>query len=142
MYIHVTTINESATLKPDAHDETFVCNFCMQLLCLSYTPVQTIKLLYATSHYLLPFHAKIMHMHKAFVNMVLTMSDCHCTCNATFKWTDNCIIRRCWTRRWIQRRNVYGARHALLEKLRNEDPKSLKSFLRITGKLTSEIAQL
>ena len=39
------------------------------------------------------------------------------------------IIRRCWTRRWIQRRNVYGAHNALLEELRNEDPKSLKNFL-------------
>ena len=39
------------------------------------------------------------------------------------------IIRSCWSRRWIQRSNVYGANHALLEELRNEDPKSLKKHL-------------
>ena len=38
------------------------------------------------------------------------------------------IIRSCWTRRWIQRRKIYGAHHALLEELRNENPKSLKNF--------------
>ena len=44
--------------QPDTHDETFVCNFCLQLLCVSYTTVQTMKLLYATSHYLLLFPQK------------------------------------------------------------------------------------
>ena len=36
-----------------------------------------IKLLFATSHYLLPFSTKIMHIYayKAFVNMVLTKED-------------------------------------------------------------------
>ena len=48
----------------------------MKFLCVSYTTVQTMKLLYATSHYLLLFPAKIMHiMHKAFVNMLLTEED-------------------------------------------------------------------
>ena len=41
---------------------TFVCNFCLQLLCVSYSTVQTMKLLYATSPYLLLFPAKIMHI--------------------------------------------------------------------------------
>ena len=44
-------------VKPDTHDETFVCNFCLQLLCVSYTTVQTMKLLSATLHYLLLFPA-------------------------------------------------------------------------------------
>ena len=47
--------------KPDTHDETFICNLCMQFLCVPYTTVQTMKPLYATSHYLLLFPAKIMH---------------------------------------------------------------------------------
>ena len=38
------------------------CNFYMQFLCVSYTTVQTMKRLYATSHYLLLFPAKIMHI--------------------------------------------------------------------------------
>ena len=50
------------TVKPDTHDETFVCNFCLQLLCVSYSTVQTMKLLYATSPYLLLFSAKIMNI--------------------------------------------------------------------------------
>ena len=52
---------DQSSLKTDTHDETFVCNLCMQLLCVPYTTVQTMKLLYATSHYLLLFPAKIMH---------------------------------------------------------------------------------
>ena len=85
-------------LKPDTHDETFVCNFCLQFLCVSYSTVQTMKLLYATSHYLLLFPAKIMHICiKPLSTLCLLrttkllpiVSDCHCTCNATFKWTAN-----------------------------------------------------
>ena len=49
-------------LKPDTHDGTFICNFCMQLLCVSYITVQPMKLLYATSHYLLLFPTKIIHI--------------------------------------------------------------------------------
>ena len=45
----------------------------MRFFGVSYTTVQTIKLLYETSLYPLPFLAKIMH--KAFVNMVLTEED-------------------------------------------------------------------
>ena len=33
-----------SSLKPDTHDETFVCNLCMQLLCVPYTTVQTMQL--------------------------------------------------------------------------------------------------
>ena len=88
--------------------------------------------MYATSHYLLLFPAKngIMHMYKAFVNMLLTeedvVSDCHCNWQHLNGPRITMIIRRCWTRRWFQRRNVYAAQRALSENLRNEDPKCLK----------------
>ena len=35
---------DQSSLKPDTHDETFVCNLCMQLLCVPYTTVQTMQL--------------------------------------------------------------------------------------------------
>ena len=35
---------DQSSLKPDTHDETFVCNLCMQLLCVPYTTVQTMHL--------------------------------------------------------------------------------------------------
>ena len=53
---------DQSSLKPETHDETFVCNLCMQLLCVPYTTVQTIEVTDdATSHYLLLFPAKIVH---------------------------------------------------------------------------------
>ena len=74
-------------------------------------------------------------MHTAFVNMVLTEEDeivvplCLIVIALAMQHLNRPrIIRKCWTRRWIQRRNVYGAHHALLEELQNEDPKSLKNF--------------
>ena len=48
----------------------------------------------------------------------------------------------CWTRPWIFRRQVYGAHHALIKELRNEDPKSLKSFLRTDMATFEELLQL
>ena len=95
-----------------------------------------------------------MHMHKAFVNMVLTEKDesvvslCLIVIALEMQHLNGPrIIRSCWTRRWIQRREIHGTHHALLEELRNEDPKSLKNFkdpflncvytfAGITGKLT------
>ena len=59
----------------------------MKLLCVSYTTVQTMKLLCATSHYLLLFPAKSMHIGRR--NCCPIVSDCHCTCYATSKWTAN-----------------------------------------------------
>ena len=82
----------------NTHNETFVINFCLQLLCVSYSAVQTMKLLYATSPYLLLFPSKIMQICiKSLSTWCLTggqnccpiVSDCHCTCNATFKWPAN-----------------------------------------------------
>ena len=35
---------DQSSLKPDTHDETFVCNLCMQLLYVPYTTVQTMQL--------------------------------------------------------------------------------------------------
>ena len=78
-------------------------------------------------------------MLKAFVNMVLTEEDeivvplCLIVIALAMQHLNGPrIIRSCWTRRWIQRRTVYpGARHALLEELRNEHPKSLKNFLKM-----------
>ena len=35
---------DQSSLKPDIHDETFVCNLCMQLLCVPYTTVRTMQL--------------------------------------------------------------------------------------------------
>ena len=35
---------DQSSLKPDTHDETFVCNLCIQLLCVPYTTVQTMQL--------------------------------------------------------------------------------------------------
>ena len=48
------------------------------------------------------------------------------------------IIRSCWTRRCIQRRNTYGAYHALVEEFRNEDPflNCVYTFAGFTGRLT------
>ena len=122
-------------IKPDTHDETFVCNFCLQLFSVSCTTVRTMKILYATSYHLLLFPAKIMHMHKAFVNMVLTKENkivvllCLIVIALSMQHLNGLrIIRSCWTRRWIQRRNVYGAHHVFLEELRNEDPEVLKKL--------------
>ena len=82
----------------ETNDETFVWNFYMKFLCVSYITVQMMKLLHATSHYLLLLPAKIMHIcikpcqHGAYwggQNCCPIVSDCHCTCNAIFKWTAN-----------------------------------------------------
>ena len=62
MGVSVWSLFCGVVLKPDTHNETFVCTFCMQLLCVSYTTVQTMEHLYATSHYLLLFPAKIVHI--------------------------------------------------------------------------------
>ena len=65
----------NSNLKPDTHDETlsttFVYNFCLQLLCVSYTTVQTMKLLYGTSHYLLlfPMYATVYLLLKASLTL-------------------------------------------------------------------------
>ena len=83
---------DQSSLKPDTHDETFVCNLCMQLLCVPYTNTDD-----ATSHYLLLFPAKIVHTFSTWCllsmlrrrNCCPIVSDDHCTCNATFKWTAN-----------------------------------------------------
>ena len=70
-------------------------------------------------------------MHKAFVNMVLTEEDeivvplCLIVIAlAMQQLNEPGIIRSCWTRVWIQRRNEYVAHHALLKELRNEDTKT------------------
>ena len=56
--IKAPTITESfLTLKPDTHDETFVWNFCVY-----HTLLYRRWSLYATSHYLLLFPAKIMYI--------------------------------------------------------------------------------
>ena len=83
-------------------------NFCMELLYdifgVSYTTVQTMKLLYETSLYSLPFPAKIMH--KAFVNLVLTEDDevvvplCLIAIALAMQHLQGPpIIRSCWTKR-------------------------------------------
>ena len=73
-------------------------------------------------------------MHEAFVNMVLTEEDevivplCLIVIALAMQHLNGPrIIRSCWTRVWIQRRNVYGAHHALLKELRNEDTRSQKT---------------
>ena len=92
-------------------DETFVCNFTL--------PVALSRLSYAF----------------AFVNMVLTEDDesvvplCLIVIALAMQhFNGPRITRSCKTRRWIQRRKIYGAHHALLEELRYEDPKSLQNF--------------
>ena len=55
---------DQSSLKPDTHDETFVCNLCMQLLCVPYTTVQTMRLHITCCSFLLKF--------AYFFNMVLT----------------------------------------------------------------------
>ena len=107
------SLSASGNLKPDTHDETFVCNFCMQLLCVSYTTVHTMKLLYATSHYLLLFPAKIMHNLSTWCEIVVPL--CLIVIALAMQHLNGPrIIRSCWTRRWIQRRNVYRAHHIVL----------------------------
>ena len=39
--------------------------------------------------------------------------------------------RRYWVRPWINRRDTYGAYHALLKELSNEDQKGYKNFLQM-----------
>ena len=41
--------------------------------------------------------------------------------------------RSCWVRYWLsdERRNRFGAYHALMKELEREDPKSLKNFIRM-----------
>ena len=111
---NVTAGNETflGTLKPDTHDETFVWNFCIKFLCVSYTTVQTIKLLYA--NFTLPValsRQNYAYMHRAFVNMVLTEEDeivvplwLIIIALAMQPFKGPRIICSCWTRRWIQRR--------------------------------------
>ena len=79
---------DQSSLKPDTHDETFVCNLCMQLLCVPYTTVQTMQLHITCCSFPLKLCIPF--------NMVLTehaeedeIAVPYCTCNATFKWTAN-----------------------------------------------------
>ena len=84
---------DQSSLKPDTHDETFVCNLCMQLLCVPYTTVQTMQLHITCCSF--PLKLCILFQHGAYWacwggrNCCLIVSDDHCTCNATFKWTAN-----------------------------------------------------
>ena len=39
--------------------------------------------------------------------------------------------RSCWTRPWIARRRTYGAYHALVKELSDEDPYDLRNFIRM-----------
>ena len=52
------------------------------------------------------------------------------------------VMRRIWTRPWILRRKIYGAHHALIEELRNEDPKGLKNFLRMDLQTFEELLHM
>ncbi|XP_062607230.1 uncharacterized protein LOC134269020 [Saccostrea cucullata] len=48
---------------------------------------------------------------------------------------------RPWVRQWIGRRDNLGAYHALIAELRNEDPSSLKNFLRMDFATFNELLQ-
>ena len=39
--------------------------------------------------------------------------------------------QRRWIRSWIQRRQIHGAYHALMQELSTEDPKGFQNFLSI-----------
>jgi hypothetical protein len=50
--------------------------------------------------------------------------------------------RRIWTRPWIERRDRLGAYHALMQELRDEDPSSLRNFIRMDITAFHELHQL
>ena len=50
--------------------------------------------------------------------------------------------RRYWVRPWINRRDTYGAYHALLKELSNEDQKGYKNFLRMDLNSFNELLHL
>lgn len=41
------------------------------------------------------------------------------------------VKRLIWTRPWIQNRLVHGAYHALIQELKDDDPRGFKNFLRM-----------
>ena len=51
---------------------------------------------------------------------------------ACINWGGRWGRRRFWVRPWISRRETYGAYHALLEELSNEDQKGYKTFFEWT----------
>ncbi|XP_053390824.1 uncharacterized protein LOC128553673 [Mercenaria mercenaria] len=49
---------------------------------------------------------------------------------------------RQWVRPWIARRGQYGAYHALMQELRQEDPRSYKNFVRMDKDTFTELLEL